>query len=101
VAFDQLGYRYFNLVDQIWCPCRPVLSRRAKSATAKIASRSAAAAFLGARLPGRRVDKLQTLELYEAIFVRYALNGNNGLFGRWTSIFHMAGQFQKILDRIR
>jgi hypothetical protein len=54
-------------------------------------------------LPGRWVDKFEALKLYKGIFVRYALklNGNNGLFGRRTSIFHMAGQLQKILDRMR
>jgi FkbM family methyltransferase len=101
VAFDQLGYRYFNLVDQSMVPLQTCPQPAREGGYCENRFQIGSSGLFGRELPGRWVDKFEALELYKGIFVRYALNGNNGLFGRRTSIFHMAGQLQKMLDRVR
>jgi FkbM family methyltransferase len=100
-ALNSLGYRKYKIVDQGLirlqsCPQPPLEGQFCNHVF-----ETGQSGLFGNELPGRWLDLFEALEVYKGIFRGYALNGNNGLFGRRTNILHILGHIQAMAARIR
>jgi FkbM family methyltransferase len=96
-----LGYKRFKIIDQLYtwlqkCP-QPSLEGRYCDHVFEFGS----SGMFGNELPGKWLDIFEALELFKGIFRGYALNGDNGAFGRRSDLFHLLGRVQSRVARIR
>jgi FkbM family methyltransferase len=96
-----LGYKHFKIIDQLHvllqkCP-RPALEGGYCEHTFEFGS----SGLFGNELPGRWLDIFEALEIFKGIFRGYALNGDNGVFGRRSDLFHLLGRLQSRMARLR
>jgi FkbM family methyltransferase len=96
-----LGYRQFKIIDQLYvwlqrCP-QPALEGRYCDHTFEFGS----SGLFGNELTGRWLDIFEALEVFKGIFRGYALNGDNGVFGRRSDLFHLLGRLQSRMARLR
>jgi FkbM family methyltransferase len=96
-----IGYNRFKIIDQLYVwlqkSPQPALEGRYCDHTFEFGS----SGLFGNELPGRWLDIFEALELFKGIFRGYALNGENGVFGRRSDLFHLLGRLQSRMARLR
>jgi hypothetical protein len=96
-----LGYKRFKIIDQlhVWLQkCSlPALEGGYCEHTFEFGS----SGLFGNELPGRWLDIFEALEIFKGIFRGYALNGDNGVFGRRSDLFHLLGRLMSRMARLR